>query len=338
MPADHTESADRVTAAGTPLRPIRFGTGPGRVDDAAALRVAGRHIESLGYAAISMADHFMIPFAPLLALQALADATESVRLTQTVLNQDFRHPAVLAKELATLDVLSGGRLEAGLGAGWMRAEYEHAGLRYDRDSVRIARLEEVAIIVAGLLGPDPVDFAGEHFTVTGLTGTPRPLQRPRPPVMIGGGGRKLLSVAGRRADIVQIVPRAPRTPGVPIAGTFGAAAYDERIAWVKAAAGQRFPDIELAAQLLAVTITDDPDHAYTIAAERMQRMLRRSGGDITVTAADLVAAPLAAIGTLDAVCEQLLRVRERFGINYFWAPVGSEPETLAPVIERLAGR
>ncbi|WP_019927840.1 TIGR03621 family F420-dependent LLM class oxidoreductase [Nocardia sp. BMG111209] len=338
MATDDPEFAGRAPAAATPPRPIRFGTGPGRVDDAAALRAAGRHLESLGYATISMADHFMIPFAPLLALQALADATDTVRLTQTVLNQDFRHPAVLAKELATLDVLSGGRLEVGLGAGWMRAEYDHAGLRYDRDSVRIERLEEVTTIVAGLLGPDPVDFTGDHFTVTGLTGTPRPLQRPRPPIMIGGGGRKLLSVAGRHADIVQIVPRAPRTPGAPLAATFGPDAYDERITWVKAAAGQRFPDIELAAQLLAVTVTDDPDHGYATAADRLQRLLRRSGADLTVTPADLAAAPLAAIGTLDAVCEKLLRVRERFGINYFWAPVGSAPETLAPVIERLAGR
>jgi probable F420-dependent oxidoreductase len=338
MIADHPEPADRPADSAVPPRPIRFGGGPGRVEDAAALRAAGRQLENLGYATISVADHFMIPFAPLLALQCLADATDTVRLTQTVLNQDFRHPAVLAKELATLDVLSGGRLEVGLGAGWMRAEYESAGLRYDRDSIRIARLEEVAIIVRGLFGPDPVDFTGEHFTVRGLTGTPRPAQHPHPPIMIGGGGRKLLAVAGRRADIVQIVPRVSRDPAVPLADSFGAAAYDDRIAWVKAAAGPRFPDIELAAQLLAVVVTDDPDHAYTVAAQRLQRMLRFSGGDRTVTPADLAAAPMAAIGPLDAVCDRLRWIRERFGITYLWAPVGSAPETLAPVIARLAGR
>ena len=127
-------------------------------------------------------------------------------MTQTVLAQDFREPAVLAKELATLDVLSEGRLQVGLGAGWLQQEYEDASMRFDTASVRIARLEETAIILKGLFGDEPFSFSGEHYTINSLQGRPTPFQRPRPPIMIGGGGKKVLSVAARHADIVQLMP------------------------------------------------------------------------------------------------------------------------------------
>ncbi|WP_018504349.1 TIGR03621 family F420-dependent LLM class oxidoreductase [Parafrankia discariae] len=318
------------------VRPIRFNTGPGRTSDLAALREAGQAIERLGYSTFALADHFMIRFAPLIALQAVADATDTLRLTQTVLNQDLRHPAVLAKELATLDVLSRGRLQVGLGAGWMRAEYEQAGIRYDRASTRIARLEEVVVILKGLFGDGPFSHTGEHFTIDALRGTPRPSQRPHPPIMIGGGGRQLLSVAGRHADIVQIMPRLPREPRPAEPHPFSAEAYEQRIDWVRAAAGDRFGAVELGAQLLDATITDDPEAAF----ERLVQSFaaRGSTGGAVPSRADLAASPMVAIGSLDDVCRKIVDVRARFGISYFTTPLGTSPEAFAPVVKRLAGR
>jgi probable F420-dependent oxidoreductase len=320
------------------VRPIRFCTGPGRLRDRAALVEAGRTIERLGFAAFALPDHFMIPFAPLIALQAVADATSTVRITQTVLNQDFRHPAVLAKELATLDVLSEGRLEIGIGAGWMRDEYERAGIGYDPAPVRIERLEEVVAVLKGLFADGPFGFRGKHFTVADLDGTPKPVQRPHPPIMIGGGGRRLLSAAGRQADIVQILPRplGGAGTGTGTAGPrpFTGDAYAERIEWIREAAGDRFEAIELGAQRLDLAVSDDPDGRFETFYERFRRRL----GDAVPSRAELRASPLLAVGTLDEVCEKLLRTRERYGISYLMAPMGSTPESLAPIIERLAGR
>src|SRR5437870_3008165 len=193
----------------TALRPFRFGFTGGASSKREKLLDSARAVEALGFSTFGLADHFVRPFAPLIAGQAVADATTTLRITQTVLAQDFRKPAVLAKELATLDVLSEGRLQVGLGAGWLRQEYEDAGMRFDPASVRIARLEETAIILKGLFSEGPFSFAGEHYRVTNLEGLPRPIQRPRPPIMIGGGGKKILAVAARQADIVQLMPINP---------------------------------------------------------------------------------------------------------------------------------
>lgn len=316
-------------------RPIRFSAGPGRLRDRATLVGDGQLIERTGYSTFMLADHFMIPFAPLIALQAVADATQTLRLGQTVLNQDLRHPAVLAKELATLDVLSGGRLEIGLGAGWMPDEYDQAGIPFDSAATRIDRLEEVLVILKGLFGDAPFSFAGKHFTITGLDGTPRPVQRPHPPILVGGGGRKLLSLAGRHADIVQVLPRTVRGTAPDSTRPFTAEAYEEKIGWVRQAAGDRFAEIELAAQLLNVTITDDPDAGFE---EFFQRFASRSGSAAGLSREELRSSPTVAIGTLDEVCDKLLQTRDRLGISYFAAPYGSSPALLAPVIERLRRR
>lgn len=159
-------------------RPIRFGTGGGRVADRDRLVSAARRAEDIGYSTFSMADHLGLPLAPLIALQAVADATTTLRITQTVLAHDFHRPAVLAKELATLDVLSDGRVEVGVGAGWMRSEYDQAGIRFDSAAVRIARLEEFVLVLKGLFGEQPFSFSGTHFSIRDLDGTPKPLQRP----------------------------------------------------------------------------------------------------------------------------------------------------------------
>src|SRR6478752_1671810 len=204
----------------------------------------------------------MIPFAPLVAGQAVADATTTVRVGQVVMASDFRHPAVLAKELATLDVLSGGRVEIGIGAGWMRDEFEAAGIPFDAPSVRIERLEEAITVLKGLFADAPLTFAGEHFTVTALDGLPKPVQRPHPPIMIGGGGRKVLSVAARQADIIQVLPGVIRGVAALDATQFAARSYREKVDWIRDAAGARFDDLELGTLLMHVVITDDADRSW----------------------------------------------------------------------------
>jgi probable F420-dependent oxidoreductase len=277
-----------------------------------------------------------MPFAPLIALQAVADATTTLRVGQLVLVQDFRHPAVLAKELATLDVFSGGRVEVGIGAGWMAADFQQSGIPLDSPGVRIERLEEAVVVLRGLFGEDPLSFAGKHFTISGLDGTPKPVQRPHPPIMIGGGGPKLLAVAARQADIIQLLP-GPNTgtPGLKV-DSLTPRAYLEKVDWIRAAAGSRFEDIELGALLLDLTITDDPDRAADEFLARMSVPAGGAGSD-GPSRDDILSSPVVAIGTLEAVCDKLLAVRDTFGFSYFTGPVGTRAESLGPVIERLAG-
>src|SRR3954449_11217863 len=239
-------------------RPFRFGFTGGVSSKRARLLESAQAVEALGYSTFGLADHLVRPFAPLIAGQAVADATTTLRVTQTVLAQDFREPVVLAKELATLDVLSEGRLQVGLGAGWLRQEYEDASMRFDPASVRIARLEETAIILKGLFEEKPFSFTGEHYTINEIQGTPTPVQRPRPPIMIGGGGRKVLSVAARQADIVQLMPsNRGGGPGLD-PSQFSADAIEEKVGWIHDAAGSRIDEIELSAQLLECVVTDRP--------------------------------------------------------------------------------
>ena len=275
----------------------------------------------------------MMPFAPLIALQAIADATTTLRVGQLVLAQDFRHPAVLAKELASLDVFSGGRVEIGIGAGWMPADFEQSGIPFDKPSKRIERLEEAVTILKGLFHDEPLTLKGKHFTITNLEGTPKPVQKPHPPIMIGGGGAKLLGVAARQADIIQILPAPNRGAPALDAASITTRAYQEKIDRIRDEAGTRFHAIELGALLLNLTITDDPD---AVADEFLARFGPADAS--TSTRDDLLASPIVAIGSLEAVCDKLLATRDGLGLSYFIGPVGTRAETLAPVIERVAGR
>lgn len=318
-------------------RPIRFGFTGGASSKRDRLLDSARTVEALGYSTFGLADHFVRPLAPLIAGQAVADATSTLRITQTVLAQDFREPAVLAKELATLDVLSEGRLQVGLGAGWLRQEYEDASIAFESASVRIARLEETAIILKGLFGDEPFTFEGEHYQVRELRGTPSPVQRPRPPIMIGGGGPKLLAVAARQADIVQLMP-SNRGGGTGLdPSQFSASAIEEKVGWIRDAAGSRFDEIELSAQLLECVVTDRPVEHLADFADRIATVTERMGGArVDLGTEDLRQSPIVAVGTLEEVCQRLRDTRDRYGITYFAAPIDAKPEVLAPIIETLA--
>ncbi|MFN8025792.1 MAG: TIGR03621 family F420-dependent LLM class oxidoreductase [Acidimicrobiia bacterium] len=323
----------------TTVRPFRFGFTGGVSSKREKLLDSARAVEALGYDTFGLADHFVRPFAPLIAGQAVASATTTLRVTQTVLAQDFREPAVLAKELATLDVLSEGRLQVGLGAGWLQQEYDDAGIEFRSAPARIERLEETAIILKGLFAEGPFTFAGTHHSVRELTGVPRPVQQPRPPIMIGGGGRKVLSVAGRQADIVQLMPSNPGGRSLLDATQFSAAAIEEKIGWIADAAGGRFAEIELSAQLLECAVTDTPDAHLADFADRIASVTERMGGArVQLDLDDLRRSPIVAVGSIDEICEKLVQTRETFGLSYFSAPIDAKPELMAPVIDQLAGK
>ena len=316
-------------------RPIRFGFTGGASSKRPSCSNRPNWSSDSGTRRSASPTTLVRPFAPLIAGMAVADATTTLRITQTVLAQDFREPAVLAKELATLDVLSQGRLQVGLGAGWLRQEYEDASMRFDSASVRIERLEETALILRGLFTAELFSFHGEHFRINDLTGAPAPEQRPGPPIMIGGGGKKVLSVAARQADIVQLMPsnRNGNTSLDP--SQFAAPAIEEKIGWIRDAAGDRFDQIELRAQLIACGHRQPDEHLSDLAARISSVIERIGGGRIDLGADDLRQSPIIAVGPLDEVCEKLLETRRRYGISYFAAPIDAKPEILAPVIERL---
>lgn len=308
-------------------QPFRFGV----VAESASSReqwiTLVRKVEDLGYASFLLADHFVNEFPPIAALMAAADATKTLRVGSFVFDNDFRHPALLAKEVATLDLLSGGRFELGIGAGWHRPEYEQIALPFERAGVRISRLEEALHIMKQFFVAEAVTFVGKHYIVTDLKAFPKPLQRPHPPIFIGGGGKRLLSLAGREADIVGLHLKI-NDDGTVDASERSEAAMAQKVEWVRQAAGERFPNIELNILIGAVVITENRQQA----AEQYIREMGRPG----MTAERVLAAPYLFIGRVEQIIEQIQRLRERFGISYF--VVGDEHmEDLAPVVARLTG-
>ncbi|HXQ75746.1 MAG TPA: TIGR03621 family F420-dependent LLM class oxidoreductase [Acidimicrobiales bacterium] len=303
----------------------QLSTGPERTGRSWADQA--RRVEDLGFSTLLMPDHFGDQLAPVPALMAAAAAITTLKVGALVFDNDYRHPLVMAKEAATLDLLSDGRLELGLGAGWMRTDYEESGIAYDPPAVRVDRFEEGVAVITGLLESDgPFSFAGTYYTVSGHTATPRPAQTPRPPIIIGGGGRRVLGIAGRLAEIVSInVNLRSGTAGPEAATNATPDATREKIGWVKEAAGARFDEIELNTLIGFVMVTDD-----------RQAVVDAMAPALGIDPADALHIPLALIGTLDQMAEELEWRREEYGISYY--SVESDAwEALAPVVARLAG-
>jgi len=307
-------------------RPFRFAVQAHGATSARAWRETARHVEALGYSTLYLPDHFSDQPGPIAALMAAADATTRLRVGSLVFDNDYRHPVVLAKEAATIDLLSDGRLDLGLGAGWMATDYQQAGIAYDSAGVRIERMEEGLAIIKGLLAGGPFSFTGKHYKIENLEGSPLPVQKPHPPMVLGGGGRKMLGVAAREADIVNVnfdlrAGRISRS----LVRTGLADATDEKIAWIKAAAGDRLEEIELSVTVFLCNVTDDRNEvAGTI------------GGGFGAEAKDVLEMPHFLIGSEDQIVEDLQRRRERYGISYVIVP-GEVADDLAPVVERLLG-
>jgi probable F420-dependent oxidoreductase len=285
-----------------------------------------RRVEALGYDTLLMPDHFDHDlFALTPALMAAALATTTLRVGSIVFDNDFRHPALLAKETATIDVLSDGRLEVGIGAGWKKQEYDQAGIPFDPPGTRVGRMQEAVRVVKGLWGDGPLTFTGQHYTIQALDGWPKPVQRPHPPIHIGAGGKRMLSFAAQEADIVGIIAQATPAGGLDTASD-SEARLAEQVAWVREAAGERFGDLELAALVWEVVVSDDPRAAA-------EEIALPQG----VTPEHVLASPYYLVGSIDGIVERLVTLRERYGVSYYTV-FPRDVEAFAPVVAQLAGR
>ena len=306
-------------------RPFRFGVQKHQSSDGPSFVAAAKRIEELGYDTLQVMDHFGDQLAPISAMTAAAAATTGLRVGSLVLDNDYRHPLVLAKELATLDLLSDGRVEAGIGAGWMTSDYEESGIQHDPARVRVDRLEEALAVIKGLWGDGAVTHEGEHYRITGHDGTPKPIQRPHPPILIGGGGPRVLSIAAREADIVGINTNMKAGTMASGAADATADAVESKVARVRETAGDRFDALELHVMSFAVMVTDDRDGTSEMVA-----------GMLGLTPADLADSPYVLIGTTGQIADDLRSDRDRWGISYY-SVMADSVEAFAPVVAELSG-
>jgi probable F420-dependent oxidoreductase len=313
-------------------RPFRFAVITSKAPDAQAWRERARRAEELGYSTLLMPDHFQDQLAPLTALATAAAVTERLGVGTLVFDNDYRHPVVLAKELATLDLLTGGRLEVGIGAGWKRSDYDEAGIPYDAPGGRIDRMVEAIEVMRELWkSTEPVLYAGTHYQIDGAVGTPAPHTPGGPTLCIGGGGRRMLTIAAKVADIVAV--NATMTSGQldeSVAATASPKAFDEKLGWVRQAAeaSRRAADIELQCHCPFVQITKSGEERDAI-LEGMATAFGCSPDD----ACDI---PLTLVGSTDEIVETIRRRRDRWGFTYTVVP-DVAMEAFAPVVAQLSG-
>ena len=312
-----------------PIKPFRFGVQLSTGTSGHEWADTARRIEALGYATATMPDHFTGQLAPMPALQAVLDATTTLRAGALVFDNDYKHPAILAKELATMDVLSDGRVEIGLGAGWMISDYEQLGIAYDRPGIRIDRFVEGLAVLRGAMGDGPFAFEGEHYTISGYDGLPKPLQSPCPPILIGGGGKRVLTIAARQADIVGVNGTLDAgVIGPEAVATMTAEAVTSKVGIVAeaAAVAGRLDHVEMNIRTFFVSVTDDR-------RGRIAAMASMVGVDEAMIAES----PFALIGSPGEIVQDLIERRERYGFSY--VIVGAEDvEAFAPVVAELAGK
>ena len=308
-------------------RRFRFGVLASKAPTGAAWTELARKAEDLGYSTLCVADHATDQFSPTPALAAAAAVTTTLRIGSLVYGVDFRHPAFLAKEGATLDVLSDGRFELGIGAGWMNEDYDWPGIARDGARVRIDRMVEAIGILRGLWSAEPVHQVGATWTIDGMVGTPRPAQPGGPPLLSGGGGTRILEAAARHADIVSVNPNVG-------AGRFDAGAWasiaagitDDKLATVRAAASDRYAELEICFLNFFAVVTDDVAGAAAKVGGFM-------GG---LPAEAVLASPNTLVGTVDGLVDEIQARRERWDGSYLVVRADSL-ESFAPVVARLAG-
>jgi probable F420-dependent oxidoreductase len=309
-------------------RRFRFGVLAKQARPAAEFRDLARRAEDLGFATFFMPDHFVEhPLAPIPGIMAAAAATTTLRVGTLVLGNDYKHPVVLANEAATIDLLSDGRLELGVGAGWMTADYEQGGFDLDPAAVRIARLDESLTVIKGLMADGPFTFHGEHYRIDGLDGEPKPVQRPHPPIVVGGGGPKVLAVAAKHAQVVGINANLSAGQGdhPDSIRSLTAAATDEKLARLREAAGARFDELEIQTLTGFVFVTDDR-------APIAEGIASAFGVPVEVA----LETPAVLVGTADQIVEDLVARRERWQMSYVVVPE-EFVDAMAPVVAALAG-
>jgi probable F420-dependent oxidoreductase len=293
-------------------RPFRFGVEMMGPFDGRTWADSARELEALGYSTLFAPDHFDEGYGPITAMATAAAATTTLKVATAVFAADFRHPAVVARELASLDLLSEGRLEVGLGAGYNVDDYAWSGIPMDRPGVRVGRLIEHVAVLRGLFADGPFSYDGEHYKISGLDGTPKPFRPGGPPIFVAGGGRRMLSFAARHADIVGVNPSLPSSAArAEAAADALPERIDEKIAWMREAAGARFDELEIHAWVQHVAVGSGP------------------------VPEELRASPFALVGSEEEIVEQLGEARARWGYTYYTIQQPAARE-LANVVARLA--
>ncbi len=307
-------------------RPFRFAVDLQQPLDGSTFAESAREIETLGYSTLFVPDHFDEGLGPIAAMAIASAVTTTLNVGSLVFDCDFRHPAVLARELATIDQLSVGRLEVGLGAGWKNLDYQRSGIPMDAPKVRVDRMIEYAAVLKGLFGEGPFSFEGEHFRITDLDGTPAPHRPGGPKLLVGGGARRVLRFAAAEADIVGVnasihsgeIDSAAAQDGAPDR-------IDEKVGWVRESAGDRWDSLEINAWLAAAEVTDDPGPVADFLGELFG-----------VDPAEALASPLVLVGSPGSIAETLAERRERWGYSYHVIP-HDRARDFAPIVADLTG-
>ena len=308
------------------IRPFRFGLSVGGTSGRDDFVATVKSAEASGFDVITSADHIGRRLA-VLPMLAVAAEISSLRISPMVMANDYRHPVLLAKDAATIDVLSDGRFELGIGTGWIEEQYNAAGIRYDPPRTRVDRFEEAIAVIKGCWSGQPFSFNGEHYQLDQVT-CPRPIQRPHPPLLIAGAGRRMLRLAGQKADTVGIAPLTKGMAGFDEFGTAVATSgdrIDAQLEWISETAGERFDEIELSVMAHHVEVTADVDEAVA-----------RLAAETHTTQPQVRGSPHLLIGPVEGLVETLLDHRERYGISYI-VFLGDDLEAIRPVVEQLAG-
>jgi probable F420-dependent oxidoreductase len=319
-------------------RPFRFGVQSYFADSPQGWRDQARRAEDLGFSTFSVADHVLGPgpalsamnhpvqnVAAMPAMAVAIEATSTIKIGSRVFCIDYRQPVMFAKEVATLDFFSEGRLELGLGAGWLHGEYDAMGVQWDRAGIRLDRLEETIGLLRAHFGEGLVDVAGEHVNASGFEGLPKP-SNGTPPIMIGGGAQRILGIAGREADIVSLnFNNSSGKIGPAGVGSSTAALTAEKIGWIRDGAGARFDDLEI-----------EIGAYFTVVTDEREATLAKMAPMFALEPDQFAEHPHALIGPVEAICDQLVERRETYGISYITFS-GSVMEAVAPIVERLTG-
>ena len=314
-------------------RPFRFGVHTSDADTGEQWAAAARRYESLGFSTLMLRDHFDRQLAPLVAMTAAACATQTLRVGCLVFANDYRHPLVLAKELATLDRLSGGRVEVGLGAGWMGSDYEQAGLAFDAPGDRVTRMQESVHLLKAFFAGGPVSFSGAHYTVAAHEMYPEVVRRPGPPFLIVAGGPRMTRFAAAEADIIAVNPATKSNEAWSEQNLADATAeaVDRKIQLIRDSAGDRYDQIEIQIVVPFIVVTDDREGTAAAIAASLP-----SDASVDLSAANILSSPYVLIGTEAQICDTLVERRDRWDLSYYVFNDDSI-DAAAPIVARLAG-
>jgi probable F420-dependent oxidoreductase len=311
-----------------PQKAFRFGVTSYGAESGEEWTRKARLAEKLGYSSLFVSDHFMGQIATMPALAYAAASTSALRVGSIVCSNDFRHPILLAKEAATIDMLSGGRFELGIGAGYLKAEYDALGIPFEDGKIRVDRFEESIQIIKAYFYGEPIDFTGKHYAIQseiGLDRIPAPVQKPHPPLIIGGGGKRMLRLAGREADIVSLMLQLNRDGTAPNPESM-LLPFEQKIDWIRQGAGARFETLELNVQTWVAAVTD-----------LRKQVMDQIGRQFPVPLETLSLLPFVLVGTVDEIIDQLQAHRSRYGISYFLV-FDQYMEQFAPVVSALTGK